>query len=490
MKNIKLVVFLGCILWIIMLPSGQSLWIDEAITAKWASHESLGDLFCALLQDNQSDSQMPFFIFFSWVNAQIFGTAEWQLRLPNLLWGILSVVSLYFTGRKFGIWWLPALCVIMPFFVFYMDEARPYAMQIGISCWLLYAMVACMESKGQGKMWPWHLGFSGVLLCSASMLGVVTLGAVVIMLAVVFLHQKWRIKQETVFVLLGFFVLIGLLGIYFAWTLMRGAGGARLWNVGVANLGFAILEFSGATGLSEPRHILRDLAKDGQYGVLALKFAGPASFFGILYFFMFGLPIYGLRKSRFSNYWIAMALVVVNSFFGLFILALIAKWPFWGRHLAPAFPFFVTWLALSAVIIYKSNRRITAIALAGILAIGLLVASINVHFNQRFHNEDFRSAATIAKEQVEQGKVVWWVAEKHPGLYYGLSIIPFDEKKEGIINAINLSPSELENDSRPHVIVYSRPADYDRYGTISQLIKQDDFQEKAKLRGLVVYERK
>ena len=91
---------------------------------------------------------------------------------------------------------------------------------------------------------------------------------------------------------------------------------------------------------------------------------------------------------------------------------------------------------------------------------------------------------------MEQGKVVWWVAANAPGLYYGLSIIPFDEKKEGIINAINLSPNELENDSKPHVIVYSRPADFDRYGAISQWIKQGYFQEMAKLRGLVVYERK
>ena len=488
MKAFKLLVLFGSFLWIISLPTGQSLWNDEAITASWASHECFQNLFYALLLDDQSESQMPFYIFFSWVSAKIVGTGEWQLRIPNFLWGVLAIVSLYLTGRRLRIWWIYILFIIMPFFVYYMDEARPYAMQMGISCWLLYGMVACIESQGQSKNWPYHIGLSGLLLCSSSMLGAITLGAVLMTISLIFLHHKWRIKREAVIALTSFFVLISFLGAYFTWTLLRGAGGARLWDVGITNFGFAIFEFSGANGLTEPRYVLRDLAKKGQYGLLSLKLAGPSTFFGILYIIILGLPVFSLRKSRYSIYWIAMALVVSISFWGLLMLALIAKWPFWGRHLAPAFPFFVAWLALSAVIIYQQNNKKIACTLTGILAIVLMVSNINLHFNQRFQKEDYRYAAALAKKQVEQGKVVWWVAYDAPARYYEVSLKPFGDWNEGTIKAVNLDRKDMEKVSKPDIIVYSRPEDLDRNNVVSQLIKQHNFKEKAKLHGLLIYE--
>jgi uncharacterized membrane protein len=80
---------------------------------------------------------------------------EWQLRAVNLLWGALAVVGMYRVGQRLKIPWLPLLLASQPYFWFYMNEARPYALQLACGTGLLVALVEFYFARAVGTAWAY-----------------------------------------------------------------------------------------------------------------------------------------------------------------------------------------------------------------------------------------------------------------------------------------------------------------------------------------------
>src|ERR1700722_5692375 len=76
---VGLVVCLGAV-------SGDSVWIDEALTAQEAVHETAGGMWQMVLHDKGSDLQMPLYIFYIWGWVKMFGAGDWALRAANIPW--------------------------------------------------------------------------------------------------------------------------------------------------------------------------------------------------------------------------------------------------------------------------------------------------------------------------------------------------------------------------------------------------------------------
>lgn len=120
----------------------EPFWYDEVTTAAFAQLplSSIGAL--------AGDTHPPLFYLAQWITAHLFGTSEIALRLPSLLFGVLSVYLIYRLTLALGMNRNTALVAalivaVMPGALRYSNEARGYA-QLGA---LVLGMVICVQEN-------------------------------------------------------------------------------------------------------------------------------------------------------------------------------------------------------------------------------------------------------------------------------------------------------------------------------------------------------
>ena len=123
-----------------LMPSSDSIWVDEAQTWRYARHATFADWRAEMASDRFSESQMPLGMFSAWVGARFLGTSEWAMRAPNMLWAAGSILIFAALGRALCQPFLPLLLAVQPYLWFYTNEARPYALQIFSGAVLLYGL--------------------------------------------------------------------------------------------------------------------------------------------------------------------------------------------------------------------------------------------------------------------------------------------------------------------------------------------------------------
>src|ERR1041384_4073472 len=77
MERIVVLLMLATSLLLCVAITNQSLWIDEAVIAYFASYDRLTNLFVMLTNLRTSDPQMPLYILYLWGWAKLFGTSEY-----------------------------------------------------------------------------------------------------------------------------------------------------------------------------------------------------------------------------------------------------------------------------------------------------------------------------------------------------------------------------------------------------------------------------
>lgn len=121
------ILVLGLLLRLISL--NQSLWLDEAINVLATKHYSLIGM---VTEYAQGDFHPPLYFIILWLWAKMFGISEVAVRFPSVVFGVLTILVVYFIGkklysRKIGL--LSAfLLAINPLHVYYSQEARMYAL--------------------------------------------------------------------------------------------------------------------------------------------------------------------------------------------------------------------------------------------------------------------------------------------------------------------------------------------------------------------------
>ncbi len=105
----------------------KSLWLDEAVTATATTYRTFHDLIAW----TQWDDQMPLYNLITWLLGP-FGHGEAFVRLPSAVAGTLTIPVMYFLGkatfgRRAGLV-AALLAAVMPFAIWYSQEARPYAL--------------------------------------------------------------------------------------------------------------------------------------------------------------------------------------------------------------------------------------------------------------------------------------------------------------------------------------------------------------------------
>lgn len=474
---------------LLLLPfmlTNDSLWIDEGDTAMYALQPDFSSWWQHLRQDPAADCQMPLSMLFAWISGRMLGVGEWQMRAVNLLWGVVTLAGMYRVGRRIQLPWLPVLLAVQPYFWFYMNEARPYALQIACGSWLLVAFVEFLSRKAAGESWAWLLAASTFFLFLSTLLAPVSVAAIVIAGVVVAVLNHWKPNRRALLILLAGAAANIPTAIYHLSTLVRGAKSAMLWHVDLKFFGYVLYELTGLTGLGLSTEEIRHLAKSphffATFSAHGWQFALPALGFVLVA----GAIIFGLRRqSSGLPPGLRAGLVSVLGLTALTFVAggLVLQKAFWARHFAPMFPFYV--VLLGVALAGLTSRRHRVVRWLPFLVVGLLIFSaLNLRFSPVWRKEDYRSAAQFARQALTENKSVWWVGADYCANYYGLECAE-SRPETGKVFCPQFGGAETL--PPPDVIVFSKPDIYDAKFVVQEIIKRDHYQEAARFKSFTVW---
>lgn len=140
---ILFILFFSLILRIISL--NQSFWLDEAINVLAAKSYSFVDL---VTQYSKADFHPPGWFIILWVWGRAFGFSEIAVRIPSVIFGVLTIWLVYLISKKLisrevGI--ISAiLLAINPLHIYYSQEARMYSLAtlvVSINIFLLIKVI-------------------------------------------------------------------------------------------------------------------------------------------------------------------------------------------------------------------------------------------------------------------------------------------------------------------------------------------------------------
>ncbi len=106
----------------------QSLWLDEAINVLYAQILPLSGYITSY---TLGDFHPPGWFAILWIWTHLFGFSEIIIRLPSVIFGVLTVYLTYLIGKKIsekiGLISATLLC-FSPLHLYYSQESRPYAL--------------------------------------------------------------------------------------------------------------------------------------------------------------------------------------------------------------------------------------------------------------------------------------------------------------------------------------------------------------------------
>jgi mannosyltransferase len=137
----------------------RSLWLDEILTSQPAHLSGPGDV---VAWTKAALNQMPLFYMFTWFLGH-WSDSGVVLRLPALIFGTLLVPSVFVLGR--GLFGTLAglvaglLTAVMPFAVWYSQEARAYTLLMLLTTLQMYFAFAAVK-RGHAISWVGLAGFT------------------------------------------------------------------------------------------------------------------------------------------------------------------------------------------------------------------------------------------------------------------------------------------------------------------------------------------
>lgn len=173
------IIFLAVALRLYKLGS-LSFWFDEAVTMLWAKDPSY------LFKNNNCIPPLYFLFVHYWKN---FGYNEFILRLLSVIFGVGSVVGIYFLGKLFfdirTALISSFILAISPLHIFYSQELTVYSLLVFLVLLLIYFLKKALESE----KWCFWIGFAFF-----SALGILTHYITILILfsEILFFLLSWR----------------------------------------------------------------------------------------------------------------------------------------------------------------------------------------------------------------------------------------------------------------------------------------------------------
>jgi len=410
-----------------------------------------------------------------WLWGRAVPVSEFLLRAANIPWFFVGFFAIcHFLRRRAG----PRNAVLTvyslnPFVWYYLNEARPYLMQLSGALLVGGALFAALDEPEEplDAAWWWLYGAGITILCGSGLLGVPWAASITILLM---FQERFRrsASRAGLPALVMFGLVLAFLALYFAWTLKVGARPGET-RMSLKSIPFVFYEQLGFGGLGPGRVVLRD--RDWK---TFLSYIPACCALGVPLFYAFARGIavrFGIPREKFR----AVLLAVLVPTVAIFALGFVKHFLVLGRHLTPLFVFILGALAFSIYHLWRGRRLVDRAAVV-LIVLALTASSLEYRFAYRHEKDDYRDAVAIAKVAVGQGDDVWWAADKWGARYYGL---PFTYEPVAGSALIVWKPESawLAGLKGPTLIVFSKPDIFDENGALREYIEEHGYVETQSL---------
>lgn len=471
--------------------SSESLWIDELCTAYFAGQPSLKAMWQELIRFKWPELQAPLYMAYMWVWEHVIGNREWVLRVAGVPWYLLGAVVFVGSFRKTRQRIIAALILaVHPFVWFYLNEARPYSMELGFAFLLFGALVhlyRLQDETGFAQVPGWLAlaCLSALALSLISALGMIWCLAAILALPGIFSRQALqRFAREHYLLLGGTMLVLVLGGSYYLWTRWLGTEPSRVvartdWR----SLLFIVYELLGFNGLGPGRLALREV------GIMAVKpWLGFLVAYGAVISVLGFAGIHELRQQKRPRMTLIITVALCVPLAMLVSLGLLTHFRVLGRHCTPMIVIVAYVLALGAFRLWESGRWRTRAWLVLFLALSLF-SSVSQRFVPRHAKDDYRAAAEFAKTCLAQNQTVWWNADTFACSYYR---VPASKERPSAGEAWMLlaPPVGFAQDvSSADWVISSKPDSYDWRGGLRQFLADHGYAPVQEFTAFRVFRR-
>jgi mannosyltransferase len=150
--TVAAITLVGLVLRVALIDT-QSLRLDESLSLNQVLHHSLFGLWNYLVTGNV---HVPLYhtILYGWV--RLVGTAEWQIRIPSVVFGTAAIPVFFLVGRRIAgtraAVFAAAIGAASPLWIWHSDEARMYPLLL----FMVLASTALMfQALDRGGFWRW-----------------------------------------------------------------------------------------------------------------------------------------------------------------------------------------------------------------------------------------------------------------------------------------------------------------------------------------------
>ncbi len=425
-----LIVFFAFMLRVFHLGT-QAIWWDESLSLYRATRDLPAILENTILIQNivTTDLQPPLYFLILHFFVGAFGTSEFALRFLSLAANVGAVALLYVLGRRMfspGVGLLTALLGAMsPFYVWFSQEARPYALLLFWSLLGIYALARLIPYQGERKgevRWAFLYVLSTTAALNTNYYAVFLLPFHILFI----LALAWRESSARRLTLLP--ALPALSVVFLLPFIMRGAAGNINSGPSFVPLGV----------------ILRDVLNSFSVGVTLDSAQVGWIDASMLLIFLIGLLFTGAKNTGYVFHFTPLAFFLLPTL-TLYAASYIRPLYQNSRYLIAASPGFYLGLAVGIAALGRQRRFVAVPALA-IFVAGAILSLNNLYFNPRYGKDDHRAWADSLHERVHPGDFLILDSPHTEELfkYYANGVVPY--KTLPILSAFGSQPSAYDAD--------------------------------------------
>lgn len=380
----------------------KNLWWDETLSVQRAESGWLDLILGRLylydgLTSDLTHDQHPFFFFIvQGILLRLAGQSEVVLRFPSVMAATLLVPAVWNLARYFvrrGLMahgaplWAVLLMAIHPYYLWYGQEARPYALWATLALISTYCLVRATGDAAQTRLWWIGYAISAAMFYTTHFYAVFLLPVHAVLLAI----WLWARSRLAALLAMGGALLAGAaVGAFAYWSIIVRQGGGRNFREVAPDILFADLLNAFSLGLSVeiPRVWWLDLV----FGAVALLGATSA--------------LWGWSRMRRGG-WLVVALVVAPI---LMLLAAMTVYPAYmnARHMSLIGGGWILLVAAGLAWIAQRGRvaALGAGALALLMVAGMSYSTLNYFTLEEYAKDDFASLGAYLDRRLAPGDVV------------------------------------------------------------------------------------
>ncbi|MEH2070489.1 MAG: glycosyltransferase family 39 protein [Nostoc sp.] len=414
------------------LLQNQSLWFDEGWSLSLSDATSLQENFSRIVNREAGDKYQPLYYLLLFYWRSLFGDSEFAIRSLSALFGVSSVIIIYFTclriyGKKHA-FWSSLILAVSSFSVFYSQDARPYSLLIFIASLQVYFFSHSLKNDQTNKIiYQVFFGIFSAIASFASVLTIMFTLALSLSHAIVFRKLKEWLKWSIPPVIFS----SPMIWFYLSSPAASDPTATAVTRSGlpvVENILFVLYGILVGTSYGPP---LDQLRGDNKIDILLHYWVHLLIFFIILIVISVVLvrSLLSVDKKRYQRADRLFALIFAISFLLDFLFALFTKINWLPRHsFYLSIPLFI--LIPSTFLHYyylenKPRNKIYILSQVVKLATVFLIimnvySNFNYYLNPEYGKDNYRSAVQyLIKNRDESAKSVLLLGQPRLLKYYG-----------------------------------------------------------------------